>query len=66
MPLYPVNDFLADFIKILEYKKKLINKLNEKDQTDYQVQLDELLRSAADNLGSDGIENKITVIDVRN
>lgn len=62
MPLYPVNDFLADFIQIVECKKQLNKKLDEKDKMDYQLQLDEFLRLATDNLGSDGMENKITVI----
>lgn len=61
MPLYPVNDFLADFIQILECKKKINKKLQEKNRTDHQIQLDEFLRLANDSLGSDAIENKITV-----
>lgn len=64
MPLYPVNDFLADFIQVIEYKKKLNKKLDEKDKLDYQIQLDEFLRLAAANLGNDGIENKIAVITI--
>lgn len=62
MPLYPVNDFLADFIKVVECRKNLNRKLEEKDKMDYQLQLDEFLGFAADKLGSDGMENKITVL----
>lgn len=61
MPMYPVNDFLADFIHVLECKKKLNKKINEKDKMDHQIQLDELLRIANDSLNGDAIENKITV-----
>lgn len=61
MPLYPVNDFLADFVQIIECKTKLNKKIEEKDQRDQQSQLDEYLRSANNTLGTDAIENKITV-----
>lgn len=59
--MYPVNDFLSDFIQILECKKKLNEKVEEKCKMDWQRQLDELLRLANDSLGNDAIENKITV-----
>lgn len=62
MPLYPVTEFLADFIQILECKKKLNKQIDEKDKMDLQLQLDEFLRLANDSLGTDAIENKITVI----
>lgn len=61
MPMYPVNDFLADFIHVLECKKRLNKKIDEKDKMDHQIQLDELLRIANDSLNGDAIENKITV-----
>lgn len=61
MPMYPVNEFLADFIQILECKTKLNKKIEEKEQMNGQIQLDEFLRLANDSQGTDAIENKITV-----
>lgn len=61
MPMYPVNEFLSDFIQVLECKKKLNKKLDEKDKMDHQIKVDDLLRVANDSLGGDAIENKIAV-----
>ncbi len=61
MPMYPVNDFLADFIQILECKRRIIQKVEDKNKLDHQIQLDEFLRLANESLGSDAMENKITV-----
>lgn len=61
MPMYPVNDFLADIVQVIECKRKLNEKIEEKDRMDHQLQVDECLRLVNDSLGSDAIENKITV-----
>ncbi|XP_037043635.1 centrosomal protein cep290, partial [Bradysia coprophila] len=62
MPMYPVNDFLADFVQVIECKKKLNKKIEDTNQMDHQLQVDEYLRLANDSLGSDAMENKITMI----
>ena len=61
MPLYPIVDFITDYTKLLDVKGKSDRNIHTAVAAEQEKIFNETIKSVSENVGENGIKDKITV-----